>query len=239
MIKGPPAEDIQSLFGSIAHGYDKANGLMTFGMVYGWRQQLVRWSGAKPGDQILDCATGTGDLAFDFKKVVGSSGRVIGTDFCQEMLDQAPQKAKEQKLEVEFQWADAMKLPFADNSFDVVSISYGIRNVSDPVVALKEMARVCKPGGRVMILETGDHQLPLIQGAFDFYFKRIVPKIGGWVTGKPSAYEYLNRSSKSFPSRDKFLALMKEADTFSSTEFKSLMGGASFIYKGFVKKSSF
>ncbi len=228
---GPDPEKIQNLFGSIAGGYDKANNWITFGLAHSWRKALVRASGAKPGDQVLDCATGTGDLALEFKKTVGATGSVTGTDFCEEMLALAPAKAKALGLEVKFEKADAMRLPYPDRTFDVVSIAYGIRNVSDPVKALKEMARVCKPGGRVMVLETGDAQWPLIRKAVHFYFRKVVPRVGGWITGRPQAYEYLNQSSLRFPSRDRFLDLMKEAGPFQKLSCRSLMGGASFIYR--------
>lgn len=232
VVTGPNPDEIHSLFSSIAKGYDRANDVITFGLAHSWRKKVVRWSGVKPGDHVLDCATGTGDLALEFKEAVGPNGKVLGTDFCAEMLDLAPAKAAKRGLNVQFEIADAMNLPYPDATFDVVSIAYGIRNVGDPVKALKEMARVCKPNGRVLILETGDTQMPVLHSAVRFYFKRIVPKLGGWVTGRPEAYEYLNKSSLSFPSREKFLELMSETGRFSSMEFKSLMGGASFIYRG-------
>lgn len=233
--QGPPADDIRSLFGSIAHGYDKANDWMTGGMAHGWRRKLVKMSQAQTGDHVLDCATGTGDLAIEFAKVVGDSGRVLGTDFCQEMLDFAPEKASKAGVSVDFSLADATQLPFEDDQFDVVSIAYGIRNVNNPVAAVSEMRRVCKPGGRVMVIETGDQQNPVIRSAFKWYFKNIVPRIGGLITGKQSAYEYLQNSSSQFPSGEEFLKLMTEAGGFEKTECTSLMGGASFIYKGIAR----
>lgn len=234
--RGPDPEKIQQLFGSIATGYDKANDLMTFGMARRWRKSLVDWSEAVPGQRVLDVATGTGDLAIEFKRSLGSSSEVIGTDFCDEMLALAPQKAKEQGLDIQFKWADALTLPFSDSSFHVVSIAYGIRNVSSPLSAMREMARVCKPGGRVMILETGDSSVPLLQTGIQIYFKKIVPKIGGWVTGKPSAYEYLSQSTAKFPSQKKFLELMEKTNAFSKVECRVLFGGASFLYRGIVKE---
>jgi demethylmenaquinone methyltransferase/2-methoxy-6-polyprenyl-1,4-benzoquinol methylase len=230
--QGPDPEQIRDLFSSIAKGYDRANDVITFGLARSWRKQVVRWSGVKPGNKVLDCATGTGDLALDFKEAVGPSGEVTGSDFCAEMLELAPAKARRRGLDVKFEIADAMSLPYPDKYFDVVSIAYGIRNVADPVKALSEMARVCKPGGRVMILETGDTQMPLLHSAVQFYFKRVVPRLGGWVTGRPQAYEYLNQSSLRFPSRDRFIELMKQAGKFAQCEYRSLMGGASFIYRG-------
>ncbi|MGE0764431.1 MAG: bifunctional demethylmenaquinone methyltransferase/2-methoxy-6-polyprenyl-1,4-benzoquinol methylase UbiE [Bdellovibrionales bacterium] len=227
----PDPEKIQNLFSSIAGGYDRANDLITFGLARAWRKAVVAASGAKAGDHVLDCATGTGDLAIEFKKVVGANGKVIGTDFCADMLAYAPAKAVAQNLEVKFEQADAMNLPYADATFDVVSIAYGIRNVADPAKALREMARVCKPGGRVMVLETGDTQWPLMKHAMQFYFKKIVPRLGGWVTGQPQAYDYLNKSSLKFPSRERFVQLMNSTGCFHKISYRTLMGGASFIYR--------
>jgi len=232
--RGPKPEEIKNLFAAVATGYDRANDAMTLGLAHVWRRNLISWSGAKPGEHVLDCATGTGDLAILFKKVVGAKGRVLGTDFCAEMLELAPAKARKAGVEVEFEIADATKLPFAEKTFDVVSISYGIRNVNDPALALREMARVLKPGGRVLVLETGDSPDNALKGFFDFYFQQVIPRVGGWVTGKRFAYDYLNRSSRGFPSREKFLDLMRFTDAFKSVEYKVLFGGASFLYRGIV-----
>lgn len=234
-ISGPPADEIKNLFQSIAHGYDKANDAMTGGMARAWRKKLVLWSDVRPGDKVLDCATGTGDLAIEFAKATGPRGKVTGTDFCSGMLDHAPAKATKAGVKVHFELADATQLPYKDRTFDVVSIAYGIRNVSDPMKALSEMARVTKVGGRVMILETGDQQNPLLRSAFQWYFKNIVPIIGGWITGKKEAYQYLQKSSAQFPSQDRFLDLMKKTGRFRTCDYQSLMGGASFIYKGTVR----
>lgn len=235
MHQGPRADEIKSLFSSVAHGYDRANDAMTFGLAHRWRKQLVKWANVFPGDKILDCATGTGDLAIEFKKAVGPEGSVLGTDFCPEMLEMAPPKAKRANLAIDFQVADAMNLPFADNSFDVASMAYGIRNVSDPQKALSEMGRVVKKGGRVMILETGDAPENGLKKAFEFYFKQIIPRVGGWVTGQRYAYEYLNKSSRGFPSRERFVEIMRATGQFSACDFQVLFGGASFVYRGIKK----
>lgn len=233
-INGPEPEYIKGLFGSISNSYDKANDVITLGLARSWRKQLVDWSGAKEGSRVLDCATGTGDLAIEFKKAVGETGKVIGSDFCQEMLDLAPKKAGKEKLDVIFELSDVMELNYPDNEFDITSIAYGIRNVEDPVEALKEMARVTDKEGYVMILETGENQTPLLRSAIDFYFKNIVPRLGGLVSGKRDAYEYLQNSSRNFPAGDDFLDLMMSAGVFSKCDYKKLMGGASYIYRGLV-----
>ncbi len=232
---GPNPEKIKGIFSSVAHGYDKANDAMTFGLARLWRRQLVHWSGVRTGESVLDCATGTGDLAFDFKRVVGPEGRVTGADFCEEMLVQARAKSEKLHLAVDFVAADAHKLPFDDNTFAVASIAYGIRNVENPEQVLLEMARVVKPGGRVMILETGDTQMPAIKPFMNFYFQKVVPRVGGWMTGRREAYEYLSESSSEFPSRERFIDVMNATGAFSHTAFQSLLGGASFIYNGKVK----
>lgn len=230
---GPNPIEIKNLFSSVAGRYDAANDAMTFGIAHRWRRKVVRWSGARAGDRVLDCATGTGDLAIAFKRAVGDSGQVIGTDFCESMLEKAPPKARSKGLEIDFQIADAMNLPYEDNSFDISSIAYGIRNVEDPKRALSEMARVVKPGGRVMVLETGEPGA--LKTFFEFYFQRVIPRVGGWLTGQPWAYEYLNRSSLAFPSREKFLEIMNSTGAFTSCDYRTLMGGASFVYRGVVK----
>ncbi len=147
-------------------------------------KKLVRYSGVKPGQKVLDCATGTGDLAIEFKKTVGASGEVVGTDFCAEMLTPAPGKARERGLEIQFEQADVTQLQYADNRFDACSISFGIRNVGNPMKALQEMARVTKSGGTVMVLEFGQVNIPVFGTLYNFYSQNILPKIGGLVTGQ-------------------------------------------------------
>lgn len=234
-FKGPQPEFIKQTFNSISANYDRANDVITLGMVKRWRKRFVELSGAKKGDHILDCATGTGDLAFCFKQAVGPEGYVKGSDFCEGMLDEAPKKSKNLGLEVDFEFADVTKLPDKDNQFDITSIGYGIRNVEDPMLALKEMARVTKPGGKVMILETGDTGNPVLQPFINVYFKYLVPRLGGWAGGNRKAYEYLNQSSSQFPSKEAFIQMMNKSECFSHTKYESLMGGASFIYIGLVK----
>ena len=234
-VAGPQAEKINSMFGEIAGRYDLANTILSAGIHHLWRSAVVRWSGVKAGSRVLDCATGTGDLAIAFKKVVGSTGVVIGTDFCAEMLVPAPAKAAKQNLDIRFEQADVTKLPFADASFDASSISFGIRNVQNPVQGLKELARVVRPGGVVMVLEFGQPTWPGVQQAYEFYSSRVLPKIGGWITGRPQAYEYLQNSSAKFPCRDEFVAMMMNTGEFESCEFRTLTFGIAYMYRGVRK----
>jgi demethylmenaquinone methyltransferase/2-methoxy-6-polyprenyl-1,4-benzoquinol methylase len=222
------------MFSSIATRYDVTNEVLSFGIHRLWRRAAVRYSGAKQGDSVLDCATGTGDLALVFKRTVGASGRVVGTDFCPEMLQSAPAKAQKEGLPVEFQVADAMALPFADATFDVASIAFGIRNVDDPVKCLKEMARVVKPGGRVVVLEFGQ-PTGAFGGLFRFYSKTIMPAIGGLLTGNRAAYEYLPRTAAAFPAGERFLQLMEQAGAYRERVANPMTFGTSYVYVGTVR----
>ncbi|WP_413558834.1 bifunctional demethylmenaquinone methyltransferase/2-methoxy-6-polyprenyl-1,4-benzoquinol methylase UbiE [Bdellovibrio sp. HCB209] len=231
----PNPEIIRSMFSKVAANYDKGNNVLSMGVHHLWRKKLVKYSGAKLGDRVLDCATGTGDLAIEFKQTVGSAGQVTGTDFCAEMLIPAPGKAADKGLDIKFEQADVTDLNYADDSFDISSISFGIRNVGNPVKGLSEMARVTKSGGKVMILEFGQVNIPVFGALYNFYSQNILPKIGGLVTGQKDAYEYLQKSSAAFPCREGFLDLMKETGKFSHVEYITLTGGIAYIYKGTVK----
>lgn len=227
------SEKVRSMFADIADDYDKINSILSFGVHNGWRKKTVHESGASPGDKVLDCATGTGDLALEFKKTVGHEGYVLGTDFCKEMIEYAPAKARDRKLVVDFEVADAMDLPYEDNRFDIASIAFGIRNVDEPSVALKEMARVVKPGGRVVVLEFGQPE-GLIRFPYNMYSKHIMPAVGGWISGNRDAYTYLPETSARFPAGSLFLKLMKETDAFSDQRAVKLTGGIAYVYVGTV-----
>jgi len=228
------SEKVRNMFADIADDYDRVNSILSFGVHHIWRNRTVQLSGAKQGDHILDCATGTGDLALEFKEKVGDSGYVLGTDFCEEMIEHAPEKAASNNLDVDFEVADAMNLPYKDNRFDIASIAFGIRNVDDPVKALKEMGRVVKPGGRVVVLEFGQPK-GLLKYPYNLYSQYIMPTLGGLISGNREAYTYLPRTSAEFPAGNKFIKLMKEAGCFTSQMFEKLTGGIAYVYVGTVK----
>jgi demethylmenaquinone methyltransferase/2-methoxy-6-polyprenyl-1,4-benzoquinol methylase len=227
------SDQVQSMFAEIAPRYDVANDAMSFGLHHAWRRKAVRLSQVKPGMSVLDCATGTGDLALAFKRAVGDQGVVVGTDFCEPMLRSAPAKAARAGLDVRFEVADAMKLPYASATFDLSSISFGIRNVDDPKTCLTELARVVKPGGRVVVVEFGQPD-GLFGGLFRVYARALMPLIGQVLTGNRAAYEYLPRTAAAFPCGERFLELMRSAGRFDEVQATPLMFGTAWVYVGRV-----
>ena len=228
------SEKVRTMFADIAEDYDRINTVLSFGVHHRWRKRAIKESGAKQGDHVLDCATGTGDLAIAFKQKVGKDGYVMGTDFCAPMIEPAPAKAAKRGLEIDFEVADAMNLPYKDNTFDIASIAFGIRNVDEPVTALQEMARVVKPGGRVVVLEFGQPK-GLIKGPYNLYSQSIMPAVGGWLSGNREAYTYLPRTSATFPAGKKFLKLMEESNAFIDYRAVRLTGGIAYVYVGLVQ----
>lgn len=235
IVSAKDANHIRSMFGEIAESYDLANTVLSGGIHHLWRRSVVKFSEARSGHRVLDCATGTGDLAIEFKRAVGPLGTVFGTDFCAEMLNFAPQKAQGAGLEITFSQADVTQLPFDDDTFNISSISFGIRNVADPVKGLSELGRVVRKGGVVMVLEFGQPSWPLVREAYEAYSRHIIPKIGGWITGKKNAYEYLQNSSSKFPCGERFVEMMMSTGRFARCEARPLTFGVAYMYKGIVK----
>ncbi len=227
------SEQVKQMFGSIAGRYDFVNTVLSFGIHHRWRSKAVKLCGAKKGDHVLDCATGTGDFAIAFKKVVGPEGHVTGTDFSQPMIEPAPGKARKKGLEIHFEVADAMNLPYEEDRFDIASIAFGIRNVDDPLVCLKELGRVVKPGGKVVVLEFGQ-PYGIMKAPFRIYSKYVMPTVGGILSGNRDAYEYLPETSAKFPAAEKFTDLMQEAGCYKTQTYHTLQSGVAYIYIGTV-----
>lgn len=229
------SEQVREMFSSIAPRYDVTNVVLSLGIDRLWRRAAVQESGAGPGGRVLDCATGTGDLALALRRAVEPGGTVVGMDFCAAMLEPAREKAHRAGLDdIRFEVGDALALPYPEGAFDIATIAFGIRNVDDPVRCLREMARVVRPGGRLVVLEFG--QPDGVWGAlYRFYSRRLMPAVGGLLTGNRSAYAYLPRTAAAFPAGERFLALMDEAGTFSSRRARSLTGGVAFVYVGEVR----
>ncbi len=222
------------MFATIAPRYDVSNTVLSLGIHHLWRRVVVRLSEAKAGMSVLDCATGTGDLALAFKRAVGAEGSVMGTDFCAEMMETAPDKATKRGLDIRFEVADAMNLHYPDNTFDIASISFGIRNVDVPAQALREMARVVRPSGRVVVLEFGQPK-GFMGALYRFYSNYVIPFVGGMLTGNKEAYSYLNKTAAQFPSGSDFDDIMRETGMFARTSYKSLTFGIAFVYVGEVR----
>jgi demethylmenaquinone methyltransferase/2-methoxy-6-polyprenyl-1,4-benzoquinol methylase len=227
------SEEVKQMFSEISARYDLMNDILSFGVHRRWRRRLTKLAQESRTDDILDCAGGTGDVAFELKKAIPGS-RIICTDFCEDMLVIARKKAAERGADIEFRTADAMHLPFPDNTFDLVTISFGIRNVDDVSACLVDMARVTKPGGRVMVLEFGAPR-GLFGSLYKFYSRFIMPALGRIFAGAKSAYTYLPETAARFPARDSFIKIMEESNSFSLSKYESLTFGVAYIYTGIVK----
>jgi len=192
---------VRAMFDRIARVYDVMNSVMTAGMHHRWRERAVDLSGVGPGGRALDVATGTGDLAIALKRRVGPSGEVVGSDFSDQMLELARRKASD----VKFEWGNALELPYEESSFDAVTVGFGARNFSDLPAGLAEMARVTRPGGRVVVLEITTPERPPLSWFFRIWFDRVVPMLGR-IAGDPDAYSYLPSSVRRFPSPEELAA---------------------------------
>jgi demethylmenaquinone methyltransferase / 2-methoxy-6-polyprenyl-1,4-benzoquinol methylase len=196
---------------------------MTAGLHHRWRERAVELAQVGPGSDALDVCCGTGDLALELRRRIGADGRVVGSDFSERMLELARAKSAERGLAVEFGWADALDLPFGDASFDAVTIGFGARNLADLDRGLAEMARVLRPGGRLVVLEiTRPHRQPLAS-FYSLWFDQVVPWLGA-LAGDAEAYGYLPESVRSFP-EPKRLAAMIDAAGFERIRWLLLAGG--------------
>jgi demethylmenaquinone methyltransferase/2-methoxy-6-polyprenyl-1,4-benzoquinol methylase len=219
------------MFANISARYDLLNHLLSGSMDKRWRQKVARQLRHEPGERgrILDVACGTGDLALTLFAVTGA--RVVGTDFCRPMLEIARGKASKQKRAVPFVEGDALQLPFPDDSFAGVTIAFGLRNLSSFEGGLKELLRVAKPGGKVVVLEFSHPWVPGFRALFQFYFHKVLPLLGGVLSGSKSAYEYLPDSVRRFPDQEQLAELMRNLG-FADVEYLNLTGGIAAIHSG-------
>lgn len=203
---------IQQLFGSIAWVYDLLNTILSFNFDKSWRRFAVKVSNVTPDAKVLDVCTGTGNLAIEYSKMLNKSGKVIGSDFCHEMLKLAYNKLKEKNLseKIDVLGADTLHLPFQDNSFQVSAVAFGIRNVADLRAGITEMMRITAPDGRIVILEFSQPTNHIFKAIYYFYFKQILPFIGKLISrSKYNAYAYLPDSVLKFPDRNRLKSLME------------------------------
>jgi len=232
------SNEIREMFGAIALRYDRANEVLSFGVHRRWRRRAVRLSGAASGMSVCDCATGTGDLAMAFQRTVGPNGTVVGVDFADTMILEARRKAAKAGLAIDYRVADVLALPFDDHSFDIASIAFGIRNVDDPLLGVKEMARIVRPGGRVLVLEFGQPDAALFGRVYRWYSRRVIPAVGRLITGRAAAYCYLAESASRFPAGEAFGALMRMTGVFREVRIVPLSMKIAYVYVGTVDKST-
>lgn len=229
---------VQKMFDKISPRYDLANRVLSMGVDPSWRRAAVKLLGCGEGSALLDVATGTGDLALDLARAAGSAGHVTGLDFSAQMLAKAP--PKEQALAgqglapIDWVLGDALALPFEDDRFDGATIAFGIRNTDDPAACLRELKRVVKPGGAVVVLEFGQPKGWLFPPIYRAYSKLVMPRIGGLITGERQPYEYLPETSAAFPCGEAFAELMREAG-LADPVVKPLFFGIAWLYRGDVR----
>lgn len=227
---------IRQMFGEIAGRYDFMNHFLSGGTDIYWRWRTVRMAKPEGEAPILDVCTGTGDLAFAWRKSAGADTPVIATDFTHGMLKLAEDKRDDRNIV--FMEADTQSLPFQDNIFQLVSVAFGLRNISSTIGGLQEMARVCKPGGRVVVLEFSLPDNKLLSKSYQWYFRNVLPKLGQLlVRNRQAAYEYLPQSVSEFPSGNDLTGIMEEAG-LERTSFSKLTAGIATVYIGYKPEHS-
>ncbi len=221
---------VRGVFDSVASKYDVMNDLMSMGLHRAWKAYTVAIANLREGDKVLDIAGGTGDLARAFARQVGASGTVVHTDINEAMLRTGRDRLLDEGLSLPTTICDAEALPFADGRFDLVSVAFGLRNMTHKERALAEMARVLRPGGRLLVLEFSKVAKPL-EKAYDWYSFKVLPRLGQWVAGDAESYRYLAESIRMHPDRAALKAMMKAAG-FGHVDVHTLTGGVVALHVG-------
>src|SRR5437016_2251435 len=218
---------VRSMFDRIARRYDLVNTVLSGGTDAGWRRRAARETGIGAGGSALDVACGSGKLTAELARIAGPTGHIVGLDFSPQML----KVARHDHPDIEFEEGDALKLPFDDAIFDASTIAFGLRNLADPILGLREMLRVLKPGGRAVVLEFVRPPRGFVGGAYRLYLRTLLPAIGGLLSGEPSAYRYLSATVDSYRTPEELTA-MAAAAGWSGVRFQSLAMGTVGILSG-------
>lgn len=223
---------VHGVFSNVASKYDVMNDAMSMGVHRLWKDAMMDWLAPRPGQRLLDVAGGTGDIAFRFLKRAPESEAVV-LDLTEDMLIAGRQRAEAEQQAARLDWivGDAMALPFQDNSFDVYTISFGIRNVTRIPDALSEAHRVLRPGGRLMVLEFSQLPVAGMQKLYDLYSFNVIPKMGKLIAGDEDSYQYLVESIRKFPDQETFAAMIREAG-FENVHYRNLTMGVAALHSG-------
>ena len=223
---------VQGVFSSVASKYDIMNDVMSAGIHRIWKEAMMDWLAPRAGQKLLDVASGTGDISFKFLGRAGS-GHATVCDITESMLVAGKTRAEAATMSDSLDWVvgDAMALPFADNTFDVYTISFGIRNVTRPQEALNEAFRVLRPGGRLMVLEFSQLPSPIMQAAYDAYSFNVIPRMGQLIANDRDSYQYLVESIRKFPDQETFLEMVKIAG-FENAKYRNLSLGIAALHSG-------
>lgn len=223
---------VQGVFNSVASKYDVMNDVMSMGIHRVWKDAMMDWLAPHPGQRLLDVAGGTGDISFRFLKRAGY-GHATVLDLTEPMLVEGRQRAEAGQMADSLNWVvgDAMSLPFEDNTFDVYTISFGIRNVTRPQEALNEAFRVLKPGGRLMVLEFSQLPNDGLQKLYDLYSFNVIPRMGKLIANDYDSYQYLVESIRKFPDQETFLNMVRAAG-FENAKYRNLSMGIAALHSG-------
>ncbi|MCB1667970.1 MAG: bifunctional demethylmenaquinone methyltransferase/2-methoxy-6-polyprenyl-1,4-benzoquinol methylase UbiE [Porticoccaceae bacterium] len=231
---GEKAGKVADVFHSVAAKYDLMNDLMSGGIHRLWKRFTIELSGVRAGQKVLDIAGGTGDLTAKFSRLVGVNGEVVLADINDSMLKVGRDKLLDSGIcgNVRFAQADAQHLPFPDNTFDCITIAFGLRNVTDKDMALRSMHRVLKPGGRLLVLEFSKPTNPVVEKIYDFYSFNVLPKMGQVVANDADSYQYLAESIRMHPNQETLKDMMDNAG-FVNTKYYNMTSGVVALHRGF------
>jgi len=226
------AGKVRDLFNDVANKYDVMNDVMSLGIHRLWKEAMMDWLAPRAGQKLLDVAGGTGDVSFKFLKRAGH-GHATVCDLTEGMLNEGRKRAEAAAMQDSLDWVvgDAMDLPFENNTFDVYTISFGIRNVTRPQEALNEAYRVLKPGGRLMVLEFSQLPNPAMQKAYDLYSFNVIPRMGQMIANDRDSYQYLVESIRNFPDQETFLGMVRTAG-FEQAKYRNLSMGIAALHSG-------